>query len=155
MSTLIIYGSKHGSTEDVAKKIANQTNADVISIEKNQNINMDAYDTIVLASSIYVGQMNKTLKKYLKGNEQVFKSKNLYLFLCRGHQNPSIEEIIATNIPKYKNCFISKIDMGGEFRNESLNFMEKKIIKMVSKGKEQPSITEDKIEELIKQLKKG
>lgn len=153
MKMLIIYGSKHGSTEDVAKKIAAQTNADIVNIEDNQNVDVSTYDTILIGSSIYVGQMNKVLKKYLKSNVDTLKSKNLYLFLCRGQREPSIEEMVETNIPEYKDLFIGKMDIGGEFRMSSLGFMEKKIIKVVSKGKEQPSIQNDKVDELINQLK--
>lgn len=85
MKTLILYGSKHGTTEDVVNKIVAglKNPVDVVNIEKN-TINLEDYQQVVIGSSIYVGQMNKQIKKFVKENESVLKTKKLSVFLCRG-----------------------------------------------------------------------
>lgn len=84
MNTLIIYASTYGYTEEMVNKMINESNHqfDSINILKNKNIDLTKYENIVIGSCIYVGQINKELKKFLSNNHEVLMHKNIGLFLA-------------------------------------------------------------------------
>jgi len=152
MKILIIYGSKHGCTKDVAIEVAKQLNADVVDINNIQEGILENYDKIVFGSPIYAGMMNKKIRKFMNRQFNELRKKRLYLFLCRGDKEPDINVIIRGNIPKYEYGFQAKFVVGGEFRYSDMRFYEKLIIKILS-GRKKPSIIEMKVNELVCNVK--
>jgi menaquinone-dependent protoporphyrinogen oxidase len=63
MKTAIIYASKHGTTEKVARAIAEKlretANVELFSLKQNFRPNIREFDEIILGSSIYMGQSSK------------------------------------------------------------------------------------------------
>ncbi|MDF9824315.1 menaquinone-dependent protoporphyrinogen oxidase [Breznakia sp. PF5-3] len=155
MKTLILYGSKHGCTEDVANTLAKQLNrpVEVKNIE-DANVDLSSYYNIVLGSSIYAGQMNKKLKKYIKEHEAELKEKAVSVFLCRGQADDQFDKVLKENLPEIYDSIKYKGDFGGEFRKDRMGFMEKKLINMISKktGGEEPIVSASAIQMFVENL---
>ncbi|WP_319377880.1 flavodoxin domain-containing protein [uncultured Methanocorpusculum sp.] len=55
MSTVVVYKSKYGSTEQYAKWIAEELGADLKSAEQTKLDDLFPYDTIIYGAGVYVG----------------------------------------------------------------------------------------------------
>ena len=89
MRLLIIYGSKTGTTEECANKIkaALETrqeiqNIDIYNLAKRPKISLDDYETIIIGSPIYMGQIRNSVKTFLGYNIEKLMQKNLHFFVC-------------------------------------------------------------------------
>lgn len=83
---LIAFGSKHGGTAEICERIAQHIQEKGVSVDvapANQMADVDAYDTIVLGSSVYIGKWHKAVVKFVKTYEQTLMSKNVWFF-CSG-----------------------------------------------------------------------
>lgn len=135
--TAIIYASKHGTTERVAKLIAARLGGDVslISLKQNENPDIKSFDTIILGTAIYAGTPQKVMTAFYQRNESKLLEKTTGLFIC-GMQPDSEtrEKEIAEAYPEVlRQHAKATAFLGGEFLFQKLNFFEKLIIKKVSK----------------------
>lgn len=137
MKTIIIYATKYGSAEKCSKLLKDKLSGEVvaINIKKDTIPNLSSFDNIIIGGSIYMGKIQKEITKFCTENLDVLKDKKIGLFVC-GMQKNNIETEIDASFPKAllthssaKKCF------GGEFIMKNMNFLEKFIIKIVSKTK--------------------
>lgn len=153
MKTIIIYASKYGSGEDIANKIKQGLPQDTICVKVDdaQDIDLNRYEQVILGSSIYVGRINKKLKKYVDTNLQTLLNKRVAFFISRGIKEPAIEALLQQNLPNLVSHFYCIKDLGGELRRDRMGFMERKIVGVMSKQKDwkEPSIDEKEIQDFI------
>ena len=139
MKTAIIYVSKHGTTEKVARSIAEKltgTNeVELFSLKKNPNIDISGFETVILGSSVYMGQASGKMKAFCKANETVLLQKKTGLFVCGMHPDKEQQEKELKDA--YAEALREKAAatgfLGGEFLFEQLNFLERLIIKEIAK----------------------
>ncbi len=71
MKTLIVYFSKHGQTEAIAKRIAvvmdtTDQSVEIVSVTEAHRIDsLDVYDIVILGSPIYLKRHSKRLKRFV------------------------------------------------------------------------------------------
>ena len=156
MNILIIYASKYGCTADCANKLKNELTGDVtlIDIEKQgQSIMLDKFDTILIGGSVYIGKISKKLRLFCEANISVLTQKNIGLFLCCALTEQS-DEFFTTNFPaallshaKARSVF------GSEARLAQMKFVDKMIIKAVTKGDfSKFKVSDASIAEFIKEV---
>jgi flavodoxin len=84
MKTLIVYTSvHHQNTEKVAKVMAEELGADLVSIDQAQPDTLMAYDLIGFGSGIYGGKFHQTLIQFIEGLP-TFAGKQAFIFSTRG-----------------------------------------------------------------------
>ena len=84
MKTLIVYASvHHQNTEKVAKVMAEELGADLVSIGQVQPDTLKAYDLIGFGSGIYGGKFHKTLLQFVEGLP-TFTGEQAFIFSTRG-----------------------------------------------------------------------
>lgn len=136
MKTLILYTSKHGTTEKISKEIAinlDNREVEILNFDKAKNINLGSYESVIIGSSIHIGKIPSNLKKFCEANEEILLQKELGLFICC-MQTKEIRE------DEFRNAFSERLRahskangiMGGEFRFEKMNFIEKLMVKKIS-----------------------
>ena len=136
MRSLILYGSKYGTTEECSKKLKDYLDGevDLINVEENRDIKLDNYNKIIIGSSIYVGMFNKGIKRFVEDNKSELAGKELGLFMCCMSDGEKIKEQFEQNMPKeILDAAKVKESFGGTFKFSKMNFFEKKIIKMIAK----------------------
>lgn len=139
--TLVAYASKHGATREIAEKLSqhlsnNGIQNSLIPVEEVESLSQ--YENIILGSAVYIGQWQKKAVKFLKGNQEILASKNVWLFstgptgegdpveLMKGWKFPEGLKSIADKIkPKDIAVFHGALD------ESKLNTLEKMTIKMV------------------------
>ena len=132
----IAYASKHGCTEECAKTLASKMNTevDLCNLKKKKQIDLNSYDKIILGGSIYAGRIQKEVKDFCSKNKSILKSKKLGLYICGMHQGDEGKKQLMAAFPQVLlDAALVKESFGGKMEISKLNFMEKKIIKMVAK----------------------
>lgn len=139
MSTAIVYMSKHGTTQKLAKMLQEkiENDAKLIDLRKVQKPDISIYDTVIIGGSIHAGMIQNRIKKFCESNSELLITKTLGLFLCCMYEEEIAFEQFNIAFPdKLRNHAKASGLLGGEFLFEKMNFFEKLIVKKVSGFKE-------------------
>lgn len=143
MKSIIIYATKHGSVENAAKILKSKMNGDVllVNVMKESLPSLEAYDTVILAGSIYMGQIQKQLTNYINTNLSALMQKRIGLFICAAspEQEARVKELETSFPIELYSRAICKDVFGYELNFAKLNFFEKLIMRMVTGSKESSS----------------
>ncbi len=146
-NTVIIFSSKHGICEKVAKHLSNNLNCAYQNVLYTNNI--DKYDNIILGTSVYMGSANKYMHNFLRTNYNELLKKNLALFttcMIEENKETQVENAFKKDLLDksfFSGCIATGINM------EKLNFMEKLIVSKVSNNQSSfYKLDQDRIEDL-------
>lgn len=138
MKTLIVFGSKYGTTEKCAKMIRENLDgkADLVNLKKQTTVEVNSYDTILIGGSIYVGKLQQEVKKFVDGYHKTLENKNVGLFLCCQEKGEKAMAFMNNNLPHWivEKAFVKEI-LGHEIYLEKMNFFERFLMKAVFKIK--------------------
>jgi menaquinone-dependent protoporphyrinogen oxidase len=156
MKTLIIYASKHGCTEKCSRLLMDKLNGEVkiVDIKKESVPEIALFDNIIIGGSIYVGRIQKEVNEFCLKNINQLKNKNLGFFICCMRENDIAETQIKTSFPEelLTNAVV-KGYFGGEFIFKKMNFLEKFIVKKVSKiDKDTSTISKENINKFAQSI---
>ncbi|MCL2290054.1 MAG: flavodoxin domain-containing protein [Bacteroidetes bacterium] len=159
MKTAIIYASKHGTTEKVAHSIADKlkgTNeVELFSLNANPKPDINAFEMVIIGSSIYAGQASKKVKAFCKENESLLLQKKIGLFTCgmqpeKENQEKELQAAFPEVLLKHSKATNF---LGGELLFEQMNFFERMLVKKFMKIKSSVhQIDWDGVEDLAKRL---
>ncbi|MBD5638643.1 flavodoxin domain-containing protein [Clostridium botulinum] len=157
MKTLIVYGTKHGTTEKCSKFLKDKLSGEVviINIKRGNMPDIIVFNNIIIGGSIYMGQIQKEVKNFCIENINVLKEKRVGIFIC-GFNEKDVEPQLNNAFPKElltnavaKECF------GGEFIFKNMNFFERFIVKKVAKThKDISKISEENINKFAQLINK-
>lgn len=138
---LVAYATKHGSTTEIADKIAETlVNAGVhaVALPVEHVGDLSSYSAVVLGSAVYAGQWCKAATTFLKTHEKELAERDVWLFssgptgdgdaatLMKGWQLPQDVLAVADRIHV---CNVALFH--GELDDKKLNLVEKVIVKGV------------------------
>ncbi len=141
MKTAIIYASKYGTTENVAreigKKLQGTTDIEFFSLKSDPVPDIRDFDTIVLGTSIYAGKPLSKMTAFCDANEAILSEKRLGLFVCGMEQSPEgrKRETEAAYPEALRNKAVAVAFLGGEFLFESMGFFPRFIAQKIAKTK--------------------
>jgi menaquinone-dependent protoporphyrinogen oxidase len=139
---LIAYGSKHGSTAEIAEKIGQVLResghaVDVLPIKKIKQI--DQYQAVILGSGIYIGYWMKAAASFLKKYENDLKSKAVWIFSSGPTGDADVETLLqGWTFPKGLQPVVDRIQprevvtFHGRLDPQKMNFWERWIINKVN-----------------------
>jgi menaquinone-dependent protoporphyrinogen oxidase len=139
MKTAIVYVSKHGTTEKVAKlikeKLENHGQVELISLKDGKNPNLMDFDKVILGTSIYAGMPSKKMIEFCKAYQDTLLQKKLGLFICcmQPDKEVRLEQLKNAYPEVLRNHAGTMGIMGGEFLFDKLNFFERLVVKKASK----------------------
>lgn len=138
---LVTYGSKRGSTAEIAEKIGatlKESGLQVDVLEAGAVQDLTPYSKVILGSSVYIGMWHKKAVGFLKRHIDLLEKLPVWLFISgpTGSGNPtnqlagwlypkSLQQIIERIHPCEITCF------GGKLVCNILNPFEKWIVKKV------------------------
>jgi len=137
MKTLIVYASKYGCTADCANFLKEKLEGDITLVDINKapgQLDVNVYDTIVIGGSVYVGKISKKLRAFCESNLDTLLRKRIGVYLCSALTD-QFNDTLNNNFPTLllENAKAVKL-FGSEARLEKMNFVDKIIIKAVTKG---------------------
>ncbi|MCL1802404.1 MAG: flavodoxin domain-containing protein [Eubacteriaceae bacterium] len=154
MNTLVLYASKHGATEAIAKEIAlHLDNAQVSQLGKGATPDLGLFDSVIIGSSLYAGSIRKEAKSFIKEHSSELYSKKLGFFLS-GLNQPQAQQAFEANFPKDAlSAAVSTAFLGGIFDPGKCGMLERAIMKAASKQSSYTNtISSEKIEAFAKEF---
>ncbi len=134
MKILIAYTSKHGTTAECAKILAdrlkNSNEIDVIDMKRQMPVSAEQYDTVILGSSVSMGRVSKKIKRYIKDNMAELTKKPCAVFLCCGFPD-EFDEYVDFQFPKTFKPSFGYHCFGGELKPEKIRGVDKLIVKAI------------------------
>ncbi len=89
MKSLIVYGSKHGSTKKIAEEISSVLISEgfEVKIENAQKEihGIAQYDLVVVGSSVYLGSWMKEPTEFVRQNQDILRTRPTWLFTSGLH----------------------------------------------------------------------
>ncbi|MBX2962215.1 MAG: hypothetical protein KF687_06860 [Cyclobacteriaceae bacterium] len=142
METLIVYMTHHGTTEKVVGKLTEllgKTTTTVVNLQQNQVPDLSRFSTILIGGSIHAGEIQPPVKKFCEEYEYELLKKKLGLFLCymdKEHRQKEFDQAFPENLRKHAHAHGL---LGGEFLFEKMNFIERFIVRLITKEKKSRS----------------
>ena len=159
MKTLIVYASKYGCTAECAAYLQSKLTGGITIHDINKTpgpVKPDGFDTIIIGGSVYISKISKNLRVFCENNLDVLLQKRVGLFLCCALTEQA-DEFFAGNFPaKLLQSAVVKGTFGSEARLEGMKFLDKMIIKAVTKGDfSKFKISYDSMDEFVRGIMQG
>lgn len=157
MKTAIIYYSKKGTTQKVAKIISEKLDSQegLIDLKNKSSFDISTYERIIIGSPIYAGNSHNKVKKFIASNLNHLLNKEVGLYVCGMERDEAKQrEELERSFPKELIDKAKSIQfLGGEFLFENMNFFEKMIIKKIAKtDKSISEINHQNIDRFVKDI---
>ncbi len=135
MKTLIVYGTKHGTTKKIVDILKAKIQGDVKIYDAKKVFEGDIndYDVIIIGSSVYIGKISKELKSFVESNLKSILTKKIGVFLVSG-DTKEIESYYQNFPEEVLKKASAKGYFGYSYNGTGYNLMEKMILKMIAKN---------------------
>ena len=156
MKTIILYATKYGAAEKIAKRIAERIeNAVACDLKQSELPDLSEFDCIIIGSSLYAGMIRKEAKAFLAKNADMLREKKIGLFLSGMDTDENNQKsFFETNFPaELLESAKAKSIPGGIYDPEKAGFMERFIFKLAAKQSAYSDIIDDdKITRFVKEM---
>lgn len=153
---VVAYGTKYGCAEKCAIELSKEINdkIDLVNLKGNTKIDIAKYGHVIIGGSVYIGRIQKEVTDFIKLNLDALMNKKIGLFICGMQEGDAIDKEIADNFPSELLIKAKSVKhFGGEFNFKKMNFLEKSIVKKISKvTSDKSDIKYDNIKKLAMEL---
>lgn len=126
MKTIIIYTSKHGTTQKVVSYLQEKLSCDTLNLLTTPPPSIEDYDIVVLGGSIYYGSLDPKLTAYIDANLTQLLTKKIALFLvCLMSEETAAQQFNNSFTQALLNHSLIDGFFGGVLEKETLNPIEK------------------------------
>ena len=135
MSIIIVFQSRHGSTEKAARELQERLNQNtyIHNLSKNKEVDLHKADMVILGASIHAGKIQKRMKRLMEKKKDHLLEKPLALYLCCMETGNKAEQQFNDNFPQsLREHAIATGFFGGEFDFTKMNSLEKSMVKKIS-----------------------
>ena len=135
MKTAVIYASKHGTTSSVAQKIKDLLSGDEVvlfNLDIQNRIELSHFGRIIIGSPLYAGTPLPAVRKFIEQNLLFLLQKEIGIFVCYMFFDKADKQIIKGFPELLRNHARSIKNMGGEYRFEEMNYIERLVVKKIS-----------------------
>lgn len=152
MKILIVYKSRHHTTELYARWIHQEVESDLVNVDYLDKKRLKDYDIIAFGSWIYKDKIQ--IADYIKSNWNVLKDKKVVLFSVGLTQPEDMKTkiIYQISLPTHIRDSISYFPLWGKLHLDGLNIFEKIVLKMHKKFRELDQIEERTIRPIVVKL---
>jgi menaquinone-dependent protoporphyrinogen oxidase len=138
MNVLVVYGSKHGSTRDIAEKIAEELKSQKLKVDittTDMGADISKYQAVIIGSGIYAGNWLSKAKKFIDANSEELTKTKVWLFSVGPLGDPlkpepgkAVSSDLIKDLSVKSGASEHKL-LAGSLYKKNLNFGEKLIIK--------------------------
>jgi menaquinone-dependent protoporphyrinogen oxidase len=146
---LLLYETKKGMTQKLAQILKERLSDMDVFEAKKFNGTMDQYESIILGTPIYMGKINKHIKKVINEKANTLSNKKIAIYLCGMAMEDEPQVIMNNFTQKEKDQYFIRY-LGGAYNFERMNFLQKFIIKkLTGENQSKEVVLEKRMEELI------
>lgn len=134
LKTLIVYDSRYGCTEKCAQMIGSKLGNAVVVNVNNAPEDIGFYDVIIIGGSIYMGKIQRSIKKFIERHIKVLLKKTVGLFIsCMFVGERGKEQLQkAFNKELYEKAKVKDF-FGGEITYSKMKFFDRLLIRLFRK----------------------
>ncbi|MCF7929110.1 MAG: hypothetical protein K9L68_09865 [Spirochaetales bacterium] len=148
MKVLIAYGGKHGSTKEMAGKIASELESvsaqispedvDLIDLRTQKAPDPDGYDMVIAGGAVYMGSLYKSVRGFLEKYRVKLLERRLGLFLtCLTEDEGELEQTFAKSFPAdLREHAAAEVNLGGRIVFSNHNRISRGMLKKVTGSEE-------------------
>lgn len=158
MKTLVVFDTKHGTTRDIAQKLAMAIGdgTETFELGSGGKPELGKFDAVVLGGPVYAGTWSRRAKGFARDNEAALAKKRFAAFSSGTEKKDAASILKASLPPGLSGASVSLAGLGGAMVMARMNAFERFIIKKVAKTTSDTStVDEGAILELAKSMKKG
>jgi len=154
MKNCILFTTKHGSTEKASLLLKEKLKAetDIINLKEVKKPDISHYDTVILGASIYIGKIQKQMRKFIEENINELLKTNIALFIMAGQKDQAQETLKKVFPAALFDHAFTKEHLGFEMILEKMNFLEKAATKAQGVTESKSEIMQDAIEKMAQQI---
>ena len=145
MNTLLVFASKHGSTQKAANILFDKLSEPkkIVNIMEDQSPDITDFDTVIIGGSIYGGNIQKAIKAFAEQNLKALLNKKIGLFLCCGMESDFEKQLNNSFPEELIKSSTAKGYFGYEYNKDDMNLLEKMVVKVVTKNIDKDSNIKD------------
>lgn len=131
MKAIVIYKGKYGATRQYAEWLGVELHAPIASTEDCEENDLATCDTVILGSSVYIGQLQ--IKKWLKEHEQILSGKKIFLFVVCGtppEEKEKLQPYVNSAVPLSLLQHVHVHFLHGRLVYKDLSLMDKFMLRM-------------------------
>jgi menaquinone-dependent protoporphyrinogen oxidase len=136
MNAIVVFDTKHGSSADVAARIAERLGEGsrlvFLGDRGAERVDLSDCELVVLGGPVYAGSWSKRAAAFARLREAELAGKKFAYFLVGMVPGDGTEAASRTLPPALADAAAASAKFGGAYRWSSLNFLERLIIKAVS-----------------------
>lgn len=156
--TVIIFMSKHGTTQKVAmliKELLMDDDITLVDLDKQAMVDLTYCERVIIGGSIHMGQIQKPVQNFCRQYANVLKSKKLGLFLCCMYEGEKAVEQFNNAFPEdILAAAHSKAILGYELNFEKMSMVERALTKKITGHTESMShINQQELNRFIEELR--
>ncbi len=138
MEIALVYVSRRGTTEQVARLIQNRLaphRVVLLDLDENPAPDLTDFDIVILGGPIYMGDLPEKLRKFANVSTHLLLTKKLGLFICgmipdKEKQQAELERAYPEALRQHATALAF---MGGAFIREKLGFFEKLVVRLIAR----------------------
>jgi menaquinone-dependent protoporphyrinogen oxidase len=134
MHVLVTYASKHGSTKEVAERVASGLNQRGVPADirpMNQVDRLDRYDGVVIGSAVYIGRWIKEATEFVDRVRPALAGRRVWLFSSGPlGDKPGVDPPHIAELKTSLNAVEHRL-FAGALRKEGLSLVERAVVKGV------------------------
>jgi menaquinone-dependent protoporphyrinogen IX oxidase len=143
MPGIIIYASRYGSTREYATWLQEETGYELYDV-KHAPKDFDAYDTVVVATSIMAGRPR--LARWIQERWPALRGKRVAVLLVNVTADPAARaQIVPTALPDIA-PHLAVFPVGGRYDVERMGGFDRFMIKTVAKMEKRPEVRAELLE---------
>ncbi|HHX01371.1 MAG TPA: flavodoxin [Firmicutes bacterium] len=151
MKTLIVYGSRYGCTQRCAGLLEARLAGEVTlhNVSESDEVDLDQFEQVVIGTPIYMGRILPQVSRFCQQHHDQLLQKPLAVFVCCGFPDKAEAQLHSAFSQELLAHARFKDTFGYALNFEKMSFLDRLIVRMVSKEKSSQSrIDEDKINAL-------
>jgi menaquinone-dependent protoporphyrinogen oxidase len=136
---LIVYKSRHGTTQKVVNQLSQLINGHITLLnlgQKHPKPILSQYDMVLVGGSIHASIIQTDIRLFCKKHFNDLLSKPLGLFLCCMDAEKAQEQFDAAFYEEHRQAAIVVGILGGEFIFEKMNWFEQLVVRKIQKVNE-------------------
>lgn len=153
MKTLIAYTTEYGTATLCAEKIKEGLHSDVeiVNLSETRGPSIQDYDIIILGGGVHMGKIGREMRRFIKKDIDILKTKKLFLFLCCLEKN--IQDFFEKSFPpEVLDIAIDRYDFGGIIEMDKLSRTHQMVLKTIGQDKNRKKIKDKNIKKLCKAI---
>jgi menaquinone-dependent protoporphyrinogen oxidase len=135
MKTLIVFDTKHGTTRDIAAKLAGAIGpgAETFDLSSGKSPSLEGYEAVVLGGPVYAGSWSKRAAAFAKNQEKSLLSKRFAAFASGNDPKEGVQKLKEALPGSVAGKALALAGTGGAIVMSRMSAFERFIIKAVAK----------------------